>query len=577
MIKMERERAIVGLLAERREMAIGEIAACLGHVSAITVRRDVARLAERGLIGRTHGGAQALRPRQTPADEMVGDELAGVDAIVLPPIEGRGANTLRLSARRRGIPFLAESAPQEGGVYLGPDNFLAGQQLGSLAGERFAPHREPRVLLVTLQDLPNTRARCEGFLAGFTESVGRSVTSWRVDGNGRYHTALRVAMDAFATHPDINLVFGVNDHSILGALEAAERLGIEDVAGYSVGGEGTALFDALDRGGRMVACAALFPDIVGMRAVDVLADALAGAPMPGEVRTPHAILDRAGLGDYYQRDEAGWLLRPEVLLCLLAAPARPTPRVPRGRRIGFLPHYPAHDWYRNMTRAMEARARERGLGLKIAAPQAGIAREIRDLRRLIVAAAVHRVAPGDTIVVNAGACALMFAEALSQLHGVTVVSNSLDVLERLNGQRETKVILTSGEYQAASRCLVGPSLGALFETLRVDKAFLSVDGISRHFGLSSTDERLALAARRFIHASRTVVVLADHSLVGLEATHRIAPADAASELITDSGSLPADRLAFASIGLRVTLADASETEDLPLPRTRYPTPPAGRP
>jgi len=45
--------------------------------------------------------------------------------------------------------------------------------------------------------------------------------------------------------------------------------------------------------------------------------------------------------------------------------------------------------------------------------------------------------------------------------------------------------MTSGEYQAKDRCLVGPSLGALFETMRVDRAFLSVDGISARFGASA--------------------------------------------------------------------------------------------
>ena len=98
-------------------------------------------------------------------------------------------------------------------------------------------------------------------------------------------------------------------------------------------------------------------------------------------------------------------------------------------------------------------------------------------------------------------------------------------MERLNGVPGVKVIMTSGEYHAKHRCLVGPSLGALFETLRVDKAFLSVDGVTARFGASSADERLALAARRFIDASRETFVLADHSIVGVDANHRIAPLD----------------------------------------------------
>jgi DeoR/GlpR family transcriptional regulator of sugar metabolism len=213
-----------------------------------------------------------------------------------------------------------------------------------------------------------------------------------------------------------------------------------------------------------------------------------------------------------------------------------------------------------MERAMRARAGELGLSLRVAPPRAGVAREIRTLRRLIARTAARRIAPGSTVLVNAGDVSLLLADELQSLSGATIITNSFDVLERLSGRPNLKVILTSGEYQAQHRCLVGPSLGALFETLRVDVAFLAVDGVSARFGPSSSDERRALAAQRFINASRETIVLADHSLVGLEANHRIAPIDAVDEIITDSGSLPADRLAFASAGTRVTLAD-EETQE----------------
>jgi len=52
----------------------------------------------------------------------------------------------------------------------------------------------------------------------------------------------------------------------------------------------------------------------------------------------------------------------------------------------------------------------------------------------------------------------------------------------------------------------------------------------------------------------------DHSLIGIEASHRIVVTGAIDDLITDSGSLPADRLAFASAGIRVTLADEESEE-----------------
>jgi DeoR/GlpR family transcriptional regulator of sugar metabolism len=334
-----------------------------------------------------------------------------------------------------------------------------------------------------------------------------------------------------------------------------------------MGGEGAALFEALSGGARLRACCALFPEVVGGLAIDVLANALAGGSLPAVVQTPYVLLVPETLEAFYRREGEGWSLKPEAAARLRdGVAAGPAARSSAARRsIGFLPHYPAHDWYRNMIRAMQRRADELGLELRVGAPQEGIARELEGLRRLIARTAARLVRPGSTILVNPGSVSLMLAEELRAVPDVTVVTNSLEVMERLSGQPGQKLILTSGEYQARGRCLVGPSLGALFETLRGDQVFLAVDGISARFGPSAADERLALAARRFVGAVRRVVVLADHSVVGHEANHRIVPLDAVDEIVTDSGSLPADRLAFASAGVRMVLADEeTEASEAPL-------------
>lgn len=563
MIKEHRHARIVSLLEECDDLSIHELVRRLGRVSSVTVRRDVAELAARGVVQRTHGNVSrpggARSGEIEEADESINDQIGDVDAIVLPPIEGRGADTLRSMARRRNIPFLAESSQQEGGVYVGPDNFAVGRELGNLAGRTLSDRLETaRILLVSLDRLPNTRSRCDGFIKGFTETFKGPTASWRVDGRGSFRVALSACLDAFTVHPDINVAFGVNDHSILAALEASDKRRIETIHGFSIGGEGGLLFDVLESGRKLDACTALFPEIVGRLCIDVLAGALAGETMPPEIRTPHAVLTPEGLHRYYRREAGGWALTAEAHASLLPAQSV-VPLAGRPRVVGFVPHYPAHDWYRNMIRAMRLRTDALGYELRVAAPQAGIAREIQSLRRVIAKAAARRIAAGDTVILNAGETSLMLADELV-LAGldITIVTNSFDILERLNGKPGIKVIMTSGEYHARHRCLVGPSLGALFETLRVDKAFLSVDGVTARFGPSSADERLALASRRFIDASKESFVLADHSIIGFDANHRIAPLRAVTEIITDSGSLPANRLAITASGTAVSIADEEQ-------------------
>src|SRR5262249_20104427 len=152
-------------------LSVHEVARRLGRVSSVTVRRDVAELAGKRLIERSHGLVARLAPAvsakvRAPVENEIGD----VDAIILPPIEGRGADTLRAMARRRHIPFLAESSQQDGGVYLGPDNFSVGRELGHRAGRSLTGRiASVQALLVSLERLPNTRSRCDGFVKGLSE------------------------------------------------------------------------------------------------------------------------------------------------------------------------------------------------------------------------------------------------------------------------------------------------------------------------------------------------------------------------------------------------------------------------
>lgn len=235
-----------------------------------------------------------------------------------------------------------------------------------------------------------------------------------------------------------------------------------------------------------------------------------------------------------------------------------------------MPHFPAHDWYRTMFQSMHGQAERYGIDVALAPPRKSIAEELARLRRLIARAALSRIEPGETIIVGEGAATLALAEALADrarerdgaLDGVTVITNALDVLETLSDAPGLRTILTGGEFQSGDRCLVGPSLGALFERMRADRAFLTVAGVSRQFGLSAADERRALVGSRFVAAARATIVLADHTRIGADANHRIVPVGDVTTVITDDGSLPLDRQTLRVAGVEVLVAHEEQAESL---------------
>ena len=572
MIKAQRQQRILEVLKAEGAVDVASLQRIMPEVSQVTLRRDIADLAEAGSLRRTHGGAvlpDAVLLKYPGADTnnaSAAGDIADVDAVIVPPIPGRGGDALRRHIKERGIPFLAESAPQDGGIYLGPDNWAAGRDLGRIAGKGLRDAENPRVLIVGQPELANTRDRVEGFVEGLTEVIGGKPDIVAVNGQGTYKVALRVAQDAFASSGPFDIGFGVNDHSAIAIAEAADKSD-SDIAVFATGGESADFVGRLSNRRRIQAIAAFFPELVGEQAVDLMAAAVAGQPMPDIASTQYAILDADTLEDYYEKQGHGWQLK--------TSRRTPMPKASRTniakRRIGFMPHFPAHDWYRLMIQSMKARAEAHGVELVVIPPHKGISAEVSRLRQEIARAACVGLESGETILIGEGEATLLLAEEIrrtayedpERLSGLTVITNTLDVLFRLENVPGLKAILTSGEYQSADRCLVGPSLGAIFERVRADRAYLAPAGVSRKFGLSSMDERLALAGSRLVEAARRTIVLADHTVIGTDANHRIARADDVQEIITDDGALPSDRQSLRSAGILVRVAgdDSDEQRD----------------
>jgi DeoR/GlpR family transcriptional regulator of sugar metabolism len=101
-------------------------------------------------------------------------------------------------------------------------------------------------------------------------------------------------------------------------------------------------------------------------------------------------------------------------------------------------------------------------------------------------------------------------------------------------------------------------VGALLDTIRVDKAFVSPDVVSPTFGLSFEDERAALVCRRFCEVAREVIVFADHSVVGLESKVQAVRPQLLHTVLTDTGALSSHRFDLFAAGLRVIVADEEE-------------------
>jgi len=139
-------------------------------------------------------------------------------------------------------------------------------------------------------------------------------------------------------------------------------------------------------------------------------------------------------------------------------------------------------------------------------------------KKQIAKAAARLVHPGDVVFLDASSSAYFVAELLPAIGGITVVTNSVDVLSLLS-HYDIKVFCTGGSLSEENKgALVGGYALDFLKTLHADIAFFSVQAVSSsgEFYDCYPDE---VATRKWMmkNASRRVL-LCDSSKLGKRST-----------------------------------------------------------
>jgi DeoR/GlpR family transcriptional regulator of sugar metabolism len=179
----------------------------------------------------------------------------------------------------------------------------------------------------------------------------------------------------------------------------------------------------------------------------------------------------------------------------------------------------------------------------------------------IANAAAGLVTPGSAIGLSAGTTTFALAERLAGIPGLTIVTNSVRIVNLFDGRqltgsraRGTSVVLTGG-VRTPSDALVGPIADLTIRSLHLDMLFLGCHGIDPVAGLTTPNLAEAETNRAFVQAARKVTVVADHTKWGIVGLSSFADLDAVDTLITDSGLPEEARTAVADRVGRIVIAD----------------------
>lgn len=231
----------------------------------------------------------------------------GVDVLIITPVNEEGVVPLLRQAKSNNVPVVLEGNPVKGMTTMVAicdydTGYTAGVEAGKYAKERL--EGKAKVMNVGLPLLSATVLRSQGFMDGLKTIIPDAVMVHDLDGGGNPDRALEVSSAALAKNADINIIYGINDSSSLGGLQAWKAAGKpqDGLLTVGTGGEGLAFINAMQNEPSYRIEAAMFPEKEGYTAIDAAVKLFNGEEVPEHIVSPTAPMNGDDWKKFYDYD-----------------------------------------------------------------------------------------------------------------------------------------------------------------------------------------------------------------------------------------------------------------------------------
>lgn len=280
------------------------------------MRRRAAQYGAELLIADAHlSVARQIEEAQALLDE--------VDALVLTPAATSGPEKILKLGEERGIEVVVEANPLEGmKTLVAICDYDAGLALGRWVGENIKGESGRLNLLdVALPTLRPCLLRSEGFIDGLRSVQPDVRLVARVNGEGSPIIARREAARVVAAHPEIDLIFAMDDETAHGAYRGYVDAGgvAEKVAVAAFGLAGDEEKRWLMERGALKVSAAMFPEYVAVRCIDDLMRLVNGESLNRRDQIPTLPMTPELLPRFYPLVEGAWTPDFEAISALPVA------------------------------------------------------------------------------------------------------------------------------------------------------------------------------------------------------------------------------------------------------------------
>lgn len=129
-------------------------------------------------------------------------------------------------------------------------------------------------------------------------------------------------------------------------------------------------------------------------------------------------------------------------------------------------------------------------------------------------AVVSMIQEGETVFIGSGSTALEVAKNLDRFTKLTVISNSLLVINELIRHPSIEIISLGGVIRKTERSFIGHLTEQSLSQLRADRVIIGIHAIDVNNGLTNDYLEETITDRTILRSGQQVIVVADHTKCG---------------------------------------------------------------
>jgi DeoR/GlpR family transcriptional regulator of sugar metabolism len=161
---------------------------------------------------------------------------------------------------------------------------------------------------------------------------------------------------------------------------------------------------------------------------------------------------------------------------------------------------------------------------------------------------------GDTVFLGSGTTASEVAYHLRGRHNLTVMTNSISVMEILKDVPEITLIGLGGILWHSEQSFIGHITEQALSELHADKVIMGIRAIDVNRGLMNNDPMCTQTERAILGVGQHVIIVADHTKCSRADVAFVAPLTVVHTLVTDTEA-PSDFVsALSARGIGVVMA-----------------------